>query len=157
MKKLLALCALLFSTSMFANTVSVDDINQFNGKYVAAGCYKGGDYYYRINMKITVGEHDHYGQLIETHKEYSDRSCDLETDRSRKYVFDYTLFPTDVDGIYEFNVYKEGEQEITFYDIIGHGKYKGKVYLFFGKGGPAKNEDDRPTEFDARRRFIPVR
>lgn len=148
MNKLIALGALFFSTTLFAG--------QFDGTYKGASCKKEGNFYFQIEMKITSGDFDHYGDLVESKVEYLDKECEIESDR-KDYKFEYTLYPTSKKDIYEFNVYKAGEEKISFYDIISKGRYKGKSYIFFGRGGPAKVESRRPVSRDINRRFSKVK
>lgn len=149
MKLLLALTALLFSSSIFANSIA--------GHYEGDKCLLEGKQYYKVHMDITEGEFEHIGSLVESYALFSDSRCTKRLKGGNVYRFEYTKYPTDKDGIFEFNVYKEGERKISFFDIIGKGEYQNRTYIFFGKGGPVTTEDKRPTELDVNRRFGVVR
>lgn len=149
MTKLLAISALLFSTSLFANP--------FVGKYKSDACVEKDNLFYQTEIEIIAGDLDHYGEMKETVAEYLDEDCEIDTELRKTYEFDYTLYPMSKKGIYEFNVYKKNEEKISFFDIITKGKYKGKKYIFFGKGGPAKVERRRPVSRDLNRRFRKVK
>lgn len=149
MKLLLALTALLLTSSIFAGGVS--------GHYEGEKCLKEGKHYFKLHMDIQEGEFDHLGTLVESYALYSDSRCTKSVKGGAVYNFDYTMYPTDKEGIYEFNVYKGDDRKISFFDIISKGKYRNRDYIFFGKGGPAKTEDKRPTELDNNRRFRAVK
>lgn len=149
MKLLLALTALLFTSSIFADGVS--------GQYQGEKCLKEGSHYFMLRMDIKEGEFDHLGTLVESYLLFSDNRCTKRVKGGNVYKFEYTMYPTDKEGIYEFNVYKEDERKISFYDIISKGTYQNREYIFFGKGGPAKTEATRPTELDTNRRFRAMR
>lgn len=131
--------------------------NPFAGTYKSDACTAKGNYFYQVEEKITVGDLDHFGQITESVVEYLDKECEIETDERKSTTYDYTLYPTSRKGIYEFNVYQLGKEKISFYDIITKGKYRGKTYIFFGRGGPAKTEARRPRARDINRRFRQVK
>lgn len=143
MKKLLAVSALLLSTSVFAN--------QFDGTYRTFDCVKYGRYFYKIEMTLKSGDLSHFGTIKESVLKYKKDTCDAYDLIDRKTSnFEYiNLFPTSK-GFFNIDVKVNGR---VVYDIIDKYRYHGVPHIFFGQGGPAKRERNRPTRIDENRRF----
>lgn len=144
MKKLLAIAALMLSSSVLAN--------QFEGTWRTFNCVQYGSYYYDLEMKLTTGDFSHFGTIEESQVKYDEAGCrnDSEIDR-RTNTFEYiNLFPSNDGKFFNIDVKVNGR---TVYDIIGKGRYRGVPHIFFGKGGPARSESRRPTKLDVNRRF----
>lgn len=145
MKKLLAAAALLLATS----SVSA---NAFEGTYRAFNCVKRGNGYYDMEMKFITGNMDHYGTILQSMVKYSSDTCrnSEEIGRRTRRLEYINLRPIGSDFLYSIDV-KVGGRKV--YDIITKYRYHGVPSIFFGKGGPARTESQRPTEIDENRRF----
>lgn len=148
MKKLLAISALLLSTSVFAN--------QFDGTYRTFDCVKYGRYFYKVEMTLKSGDLSHFGTIKQSVLKYKKDSCSSSDliDRNVKNLEYINLFPSNDGHFFNIDVKVNGR---TVYDIIDKDYYRGVPHIFFGKGGPAKRERNRPTRIDENRRFGDVR
>lgn len=145
MKKLLAVAALLLSSSVFAN--------QFEGTWRTFDCVKRGAYYHGLELKFITGDFNHFGIIEQSKVKYNDAACKNGDEVSRtSQSFEYiNLRPANGDyGIFNIDV-KTGSR--TVYDIIKLGRYRGVPHIFLGRGGPARTESRRPTSIDFNRRF----
>lgn len=153
MKKLLAAAALLLSASTLASSAMAG--NAIEGTWRTFDCERRGNSYYETELKFITGERNHYGIVEQSRVEYSSSSCrNSEEIGRRSFSYEYiNLFPANSDteeGAYTID-FKRGARKD--YDIVAKGSYRGVPHLFFGRGGPARNESRRPTRTDVNRRF----
>lgn len=145
MKKLLAAAALLLATSAVS-------ANALEGTYRTFDCVKRGNGYYDLEMKFITGNMSHYGTILQSMVKYSSDTCrnSEEIGRRTKRLEYSNLRPSSEGRFYEIDVNVNGR---TVYDIVSKYRYHGVPSIFFGKGGPARTESQRPTEIDENRRL----
>lgn len=150
MKKLLAAAALLLSASTLTSSAMA---NAIEGTWRTFDCERRGNSYYETELKFITGNMSHYGIVEESRVEYSSSSCrNSEEIGRRSFSYKYNNFKPANGGA---RVYQIDFDRVSYdaYDIVKVGRYRGVPHLFFGKGGPARDESRRPTRIDTNRRF----
>lgn len=149
MKKLLAAAALLLSASTLTSSAMASAID---GTWRTFNCERRGNSYFETELKF-ISSMGHYGIVEESRVEYSSSSCrNSEEIGRRSFSYKYNnLRPANGDARY----YTIDFDRVSYdaYDIVQKGTYRGVPHIFFGRGGPARDESRRPTRIDVNRRF----
>lgn len=149
MKKMLAMAALVLSSVIPSASVWA---NQFEGTWRTFDCVAYGDAYYELEMKFITGDLNTFGIIEESQVKYSTEGCANSDEISRSSrSYQYTnLYPANEGRFFTIDVDLGGR---VVYDIIQKGRWRGVPHIFFGKGGPARYESQRPTAIDQSRRL----